>query len=324
MTPAISIRGLTKTYRGNVTALSDLSLDVPSGSVFGFLGPNGAGKTTAIRILAGLSHPDAGEVTVAGAPLNGNASYRRRVGYLSEKPRFYGWMTGRQALRYVAGFYPWLDEPVERRIASLLDLVALGDAADRRTSDYSGGMLQRLGIAQALVGKPSVLLLDEPVASLDPLGRREVLRLMQSLRGSTTVFYSTHILDDVERVADYVAILDGGRLAACALTNDLLAGFTRGRLRVELRAGRPETTGDLEIRLRALPSVADVEREDPHTPGASAAFSIHAREEDLADLQVEITRLCAAHGAALIENRPARLDLESVFVQLVDHQEQHA
>ena len=135
-------------------------------------------------------------------------------------------MTARQTLRYVAGFYPWVRDPIERRIDEALERTGITDAADRPTGTYSGGMRQRLGIAQALIGRPQVLLLDEPASALDPIGRRDVLDLMEGLRGHATIFYSTHILDDVQRVSDHVAILDQGRLVRAAPTHELLGSFT--------------------------------------------------------------------------------------------------
>src|SRR6478609_11250988 len=188
MTNAISMTGLTKHYK-EVRALTDLTLDVPDGTVFGFLGPNGAGKTTALKILAGLASATAGSATINGVPVSAAGEHRRQLGYLAQDPRFYGWMTGRETLRHVARFRD-TGTYSESLIASLLERVGIADAADRRTSTYSGGMRQRLGIAQALVGRPAVLLLDEPVSSLDPVGRRDVLDLMRELRNETTVLYS--------------------------------------------------------------------------------------------------------------------------------------
>src|SRR5215213_7333531 len=167
---AISTAGLTKHYPG-VQALTDLTLDVPAGSIYGFLGPNGAGKSTTLKILGGLIRPTAGTASVAGIPLTDGAGYRQQVGYLAQEPRFYDWMTGRETLRFVASLSPdpttgdaaWIDKSLAR--------VGLADAGDRRTKTYSGGMRQRLGIAQALIGRPQVLLLDEPVSALDPIGR---------------------------------------------------------------------------------------------------------------------------------------------------------
>src|SRR4051794_28278925 len=244
MTAAISITDLSKQYPG-IRALDGLSLEVPEGSIYGFLGANGAGKTTALKILAGLSRPTSGTASIAGIPLNAGESYKQAIGYLGQEPRFYAWMTGRQTLRYVAGFYPWVQDPVERRIGDALELTGITAAADRPTGTYSGGMRQRLGIAQALIGKPQVLLLDEPASALDPIGRRDVLDLMEGLRDQATIFYSTHILDDVQRVSDHVAILDKGRLVRAAPTADLLGSFTRDRLRVIVRGATEVTPGGL-------------------------------------------------------------------------------
>src|SRR5918993_3587225 len=239
MTSAISMHGLTKHYPG-VQALTDLTLEAPGGTVFGFLGPNGAGKTTALKVLAGLARATSGEATVAGLPVSAAGEHRRSLGYLAQDPRFYGWMTGRETLRHVARFRG-VGTDRESRIDTLLERVGIADAADRRTSTYSGGMRQRLGIAQALVGRPAVILLDEPVSALDPIGRKDVLDLMRELKGETTVFYSTHILDDVQRVSDHVAILDGGRLVKAAPTHVLLSSFTQDTLRVVL-GGANDTT----------------------------------------------------------------------------------
>ena len=179
--------------------------------------------------------------------------HRRQLGYLAQDPRFYGWMTGRETLRYVASFRG-VGADRERQITELLGRVGIAEAADRRTSTYSGGMRQRLGIAQALVGRPAVILLDEPVSALDPIGRKDVLDLMRELKGETTVFYSTHILDDVQRVSDHVAILDHGRLVKAAPTHVLLGSFTANTLRVVLGGAKAAT----EVGMRQIPGVASV------------------------------------------------------------------
>ena len=252
MTNAISMNALTKHY-GNVQALTDLTLDVPAGTVFGFLGPNGAGKTTALKVLAGLARATTGSATVNGVAVSAAGEHRRQLGYLAQDPRFYGWMTGRETLRYVASFRG-VGTDRERKITQLLERVGIAEAADRRTSTYSGGMRQRLGIAQALVGRPAVILLDEPVSALDPIGRKDVLDLMRELKGETTVFYSTHILDDVQRVSDHVAILDHGRLVKAAPTHVLLGSFTANTLRVVLGGANAPT----EVGMREIPGVASV------------------------------------------------------------------
>jgi ABC-2 type transport system ATP-binding protein len=310
MTSAISMVGLTKHYK-DVRALSDLTLDIPPGTVWGFLGPNGAGKTTALKVLAGLSIPTAGSASVNGIAVSSAGAHRRQIGYLAQDPRFYGWMTGRETLRYVASFRG-RDSDREQRIGALLERVGLADAADRRTSTYSGGMRQRLGIAQALVGRPAVILLDEPVSALDPQGRKDVLELMQELRGETTVFYSTHILDDVQRVSDHVAILDRGLLIKSAPTQALLGSFTHNMLRVELGGALPGT----DDALRGLAGVTEVtvsSRDD-----ASTRYDVTAAEGAVAAVQRSITKFADDAGMTLISNAAETLDLETVFLRLID------
>jgi ABC-2 type transport system ATP-binding protein len=311
------MEGLTKHYPG-VQALTDLTLDVPAGSTYGFLGPNGAGKSTTLKILGGLIRPTGGTASVSGVPLSSGSDYRREVGYLAQDPRFYDWMTGRETLEFVASLAAQDGRADRSWIAQVLARVGLADAAGRRTKTYSGGMRQRLGIAQALVTRPSVILLDEPVSALDPLGRREVLDLMAELKGEATVFYSTHILDDVQRVADEVAILDHGRLVRAAPTSELLGTFTKDRLRVSL-GGADDSTA---LALAALPGVASVEPAD--RDGDVRAYLIRIQPEDAIGVQREVTRFASDHDLTLIENGLVRLDLEDVFLRLIDTQERAA
>jgi ABC-2 type transport system ATP-binding protein len=221
----IDTQELTKTYKG-VNALHGLSLKVPRNSIYGFLGPNGAGKSTTIKMLLGLTRPTAGKALIFGKDITQESlAVRRKVGYLAQDPRYYGHMTARQTLRYTARFfYSSPKDLIEARIEEMLGLVGLDDKADRPIKGFSGGERQRLGIAQAEVNYPDLLILDEPAAALDPQGRRDVLEVMEKLRKYTTIFYSTHILDDVQRVSDRVAILNHGRLVAEAPIQELLSG----------------------------------------------------------------------------------------------------
>ncbi len=207
----IETRGLTKAYAGNAV-LKGLDLKVPKHSIFGFLGPNGAGKSTTIKLLLGLTRPTSGTATVFGKDiLRDSTAIRQRIGYLAQDPRYYEDLTARQTMRFVAGFfYKSGQRDVDERIQQTLELVGLDDKADRPIKGFSGGERQRLGIAQAQVNYPDLLILDEPAASLDPMGRRDVLEVMERLKQHTTVFYSTHILSDVQRVSDTVAILNHG------------------------------------------------------------------------------------------------------------------
>jgi ABC-2 type transport system ATP-binding protein len=221
----IQTNELSKSFKG-IKALDGLNLQVPKNSIFGFLGPNGAGKSTTIKLLLGLIQPSGGKATVFGHDVRkGSVAIRKRVGYLAQDPRYYEHMTARQTLRYTARFfYRGPKDLIDARVEEMLELTGLDGKADRPIRGFSGGERQRLGIAQAQVNYPDLLILDEPAASLDPMGRHDVLAVMERLRKYTTIFYSTHILDDVQRVSDTVAILDKGRLIAEAPIQALLAG----------------------------------------------------------------------------------------------------
>ena len=192
-TEAIRTRGLRKVY-GEVVALDGLTLTVERGTVFGFLGPNGAGKTTTMRLLTGMARPTAGEAWVAGQTVGQGASAAARFGYLPEEPAFYPWMTPLEFLDHVGRVFHLAGPERRARAQELLELVGLGAVGKRRITGFSRGMRQRLGLAQALVNKPEVLLLDEPVSALDPAGRKEVLELIGQLGSEHTVFMSTYIL----------------------------------------------------------------------------------------------------------------------------------
>ncbi|HET9521755.1 MAG TPA: ABC transporter ATP-binding protein [Candidatus Limnocylindrales bacterium] len=311
----IRMDGLTRHYPG-VQALTDLTLDVPAGSIYGFLGPNGAGKSTTLKILGGLIRPTSGTASIADVPLAAGAAYRREVGYLAQDPRYYDWMTGRETLAFVASLSPDGSSADNAWIAQVLARVGLADAADRRTGTYSGGMRQRLGIAQALVTKPGVLLLDEPVSALDPIGRREVLDLMAELKGEVTVFYSTHILDDVQRVSDHVAILDQGRLVLASPTAELLG--SKDRLKVVLGGATDATAVDLA----GLPGVESVEPAERN--GDVRSYLVRIQPDEALHVQRAVTRFAADRDFTIIENALVRLGLEDVFLRLVDSKERAA
>ncbi len=219
---------LTKTFevgvrRRRVHAVDGLTLSVNEGEIFGFVGPNGAGKTTTIKMLMGLIFPTSGKAFIFDAPIPSQAS-KARIGYLPEHPAWYEFLTGTEAMRFFAKLAGVRAAERARRCDELLGLVGLTDAADRQIRKYSKGMQQRLGIAQALVGEPAFVVLDEPMSGLDPVGRKEVRDLILELkRRGKTVFFSTHILPDVEALCDRVGVIIGGKLRDVGKLDALLS-----------------------------------------------------------------------------------------------------
>jgi ABC-2 type transport system ATP-binding protein len=307
--PAIRARGLTKRF-GPIVALDGLDLDVPAGSIFGLLGPNGAGKTTTIRILTGLARQTAGSATVTGVEVGlDRTALRRRLGYLDQDPRFYGWMRGRELLELVGRLVGLDGAELRDRVGTMLERTGLKEAANRRIGGYSGGMRQRLGIAQALLHRPQIVFLDEPVSSLDPEGRRDVLELIVGLRGETTVVLSTHVLSDVERVCDRVAILDRGRLVTEAPLDRLLADHVRPLYHLTPEPGQESAVAELTARLRATPWVTDV--------GASADGGLRITVSDPAAASSSLLSLVVEADVRLADFERVRPTLEDVFLELV-------
>lgn len=223
---ALSIKGLSKTYRGKklqrVTALVDLNLDVAAGEVFGFLGPNGAGKSTTIKSVMGLIKPTAGQATVFDVPVTDPMS-RRRIGYLPENPSFFDYMTAREYLVFVGSTYGMDQSSLKSESERTLELLDLSHAADRPIRGYSKGMVQRLGLGQALVHDPDMYILDEPMSGLDPIGRALVKDIIRDLKQrGKTIFFSTHITADVEAVCDRVGVISNGVLEALDNVDSIL------------------------------------------------------------------------------------------------------
>lgn len=315
MSLAITCSGLTKRY-GDVLALDHLDLEVKSGAVFGCLGPNGAGKTTLVRLLTGLARPTAGRAAVAGFDVaTDGASLHHRISTLDQQPQFYSWMSGRELLTFVGDLYGLRGATLRKRIDEVLALTDLSGAAHRSVGGYSGGMRQRLGLAQALLNQPDVLFLDEPVSALDPAGRHDILRIIDGLRGRATVFMSTHILADVERVCDYVAILDRGRLVVTSTVADLQDRFAQPVFLLEPESGQDELVAVLTSDLRAAPWVGDVVED-----GGQIRVVVH----DTATASSAILPLVAARGVALQRFERARASLEDIFLRLVGAPETHA
>jgi ABC-2 type transport system ATP-binding protein len=302
---------LSKTYNG-VTALDSLNLQVPKHSIFGFLGPNGAGKTTAIKLLLGLTRPTSGGGAIFGQDIvQDSVEIRKRVGYLAQDPRFYEHMTARETLRFKARFYyigPASE--IEARIAETLELVGLADKADRDIKGFSGGERQRLGIAQAQINFPALLVLDEPAASLDPMGRRDVLEVMERIQKHATIFYSTHILDDVQRVSDTVAILNHGKLVALAPIEELLTG-SRGTIYSLVIEG---DAGAAQERVRSQTWVADIEvmTGDGETTWQVAVTDEAAAKDQLLRLVLSDEQITVTHFGQ------KTYALEEIFMDIVE------
>ena len=307
MTSAIACKDLTKRY-GDVLALDHLSLDVPTGAIFGFLGPNGAGKTTALRLLTGLAFPDSGGATIAGMDIaTGGAALHRRIGFLDQSPQYYGWMRGHELLTFVGEIFGLRGKSLRERVDETLALAGLTDAAHRRIGGYSGGMRQRLGLAQALINQPEVLFLDEPVSALDPEGRHDILEAIASLRGKSTIFMSSHVLADVERICDAVAIIDHGRLIVSATVTELQERYAQPIFTIEPEPGQDAKLAPLVNALREATWAGDVVQEH-------GVIRVLARDTTLA--KSEILGLLTAHAIEVQRFERGRPSLEDIFLRL--------
>lgn len=300
----IRIEELTKNF-GKVEALRGLSLQVDAGVIYGFLGPNGAGKTTTLRILSGLARQDRGNAWIMGEEVtNPSAMQRASFGYLPEVPSFYAWMT---PMEYLTGFieplYAIKGARARLRATEILEQVGLTGVAHRRIGGFSRGMRQRLGLAQALIHQPPILLLDEPVSALDPAGRKDVLDLIDSLRGNTTVLLSTHILSDVERVCDTIGIIANGQLVAQDARQSLLNRYATPA--IEIEADQDISTW-LE-KARSLPYVEDITQ-------FNSSFRLVV--SDLPRAQADLLTSLAEQAVRVSRFEIVHPTLEDVFLRL--------
>lgn len=303
---SVHIENLKKHY-GAVHALDGLNMDVASGTVFGFLGPNGAGKTTTLRILTGLAHPTSGKAQVSGLDvLRDGHKLARHIGHLPEEPAFYPWMTPLEFLDYLGRLYGFSAAERSSRTRELLALVRMEDVSRRRIGGFSRGMRQRLGVAAALIHHPEVLFLDEPASALDPVGRKEVLDLIENLRGQCTVVMSTHILADVERVCDVVGIIAKGKMLVQSPREELLERYAVPAFEVE---------ADDHAALSRW--AEDLRRISWVTAVTAQNGTLRITVKDVQTAKHDL--LTQAVGAGLVLNRyeEIRPSLEDVFLQLV-------
>ena len=297
---AIAIQGLSKNYAVGFwkkqirPALKSLELKVNVGETFGFLGPNGAGKTTTLKLLMGIIFPTAGSATILGKDLF-DPEIKRKIGFLPEQPYFYDYLSAPELLDYYARLSGVPADQRRRRIADLLDRVGLGDVGNKQLRKFSKGMLQRVGIAQAIVHDPEVVFLDEPMSGLDPLGRHEVRELIQQLKDEgKTIFFSTHILSDAETLCDRVAVIHKGELRGVGVVNDF-------------RSSIAEKTEVVWIGAAALPFVIQMALEH-HVTADTVRATIQS-----ADLDRVLEKL-REQRARLISVTPVQRTLEEYFL----------
>ena len=306
----IETRNLSKSF-GDVQALRSVDLRVPRHSIFGFLGPNGAGKTTLMKTLLGLSHPTSGSGTIFDYDIvKESVAIRERIGYLPQQPRFIEYMTARENLVFAAKFFfSGPQAKIQERCDEMLELVGLSDKAERPTKGFSGGEKQRLGIALAQVNYPDLLILDEPASALDPLGRQAVLEIMERLRKYTTIFYSTHILDDVQRVSDSVAILNQGRVVASGAIESIL---NRKDGVVYSLAVKGSPVGLVE-RISGLPWVT---HSTVSQHNGSSILQVSVSDEAAAE-NILLRHVLADHSLTVTEFSRKKYELEEVFMEII-------
>jgi ABC-2 type transport system ATP-binding protein len=299
---AIETHHLRKAY-GEKIAVQNLSLQVPPGEIFGFLGPNGAGKSTTIKMLLSLVHPTSGEIRVFGESPQ-TPQMRARVGFLPEHFRYHEWLRATEFLAFHGKLYGMSSAALQKRIPELLALVGLSDSANVRLSKFSKGMLQRIGLAQAMVNKPDLIFLDEPTSGLDPLGRRLVRKIIRQLKNEgTTIFLNSHFLSEVEVTCDRVAFIKNGAVVQLDTMADLLNQATEVTLRVDtLNPDLLEALGQLGTQLQVN--------------GATASLLVDNQE-----VLPEIAQLTLAHNVKLYELSPRQTSLEEIFVRIIGDDE---
>ena len=295
--PALEGPALRKEFGAKV-AVRDLTLSVPRGEVFGFLGPNGAGKTTSMKMLLGLVHPSSGDGRLLGSRL-GNPGARARVGYLPEHFAFHEWLEGRELLRFHGRLLGLRGPSLDGQIEELLDLMELGDVGRRRVHEYSKGMRQRIGLAQALLGEPELVFLDEPTSGLDPFGRRLVRDVIRDLRArGTSVFLNSHLLSEVEVTCDRVAFVKDGRVVRVTTLAE-----TERDLEVELRL-----EGGSAAILEGLARFGSDVRQD----GEVVRFRVESEKH-----LPEMSRWLASQGVGLYHLAARRPSLEQLFLEVM-------
>ncbi|MBN2439971.1 MAG: ABC transporter ATP-binding protein [Spirochaetales bacterium] len=304
----LKAHNIKKQYSGEKEfAIQGLHLELEDHTIFGYLGPNGAGKTTTIKIMIGLMKPTTGEVFINNLPVSiRHSDFRKDIGYLAQSPLFYPHLTGHEFLEFTGRLCGMTGKESRQRAGELLTMSGMEAASGRRISTYSGGMIQRLGIAQALMNRPKLLFLDEPVSSLDPIGRKEVLEFIRKLKQDTTVFMSTHILEDVERICDHIGIINQGRIITMEKTSVLKEKYAPPQ--VTLGFETPEDAATFMRLMQNTPWASFITREKD-------LFVI--KPEDYPGCRQAVLKIILDHNLAVSQLRRQAASLEDIFVRLI-------
>jgi len=301
----LELKGVGKKF-GDLKVIEDLSFSVAEHSVFGFIGKNGAGKTTTMKMILGFIQPDAGEIFVCNEKvMYGNTKTNRYIGYLPDVPEFYGYMTPKEYLKLCGEITGLKNDLIKQRTMELLTLVGL-DGVNRRIKGFSRGMKQRLGIAQALLNEPKLLICDEPTSALDPVGRKEILDILCVARERTTIVFSTHILSDVERICDSIGVLDQGNLVLNGTVSDIKNNNRKDIIQIELTGNG--LSQDLQAKIKALPYVST-------TTINGNKIDIHLTKAD--KYNADILRFLAQENVPLLRFEVIEPSLENVFMEVV-------
>ncbi|KGX87427.1 ABC transporter ATP-binding protein [Pontibacillus marinus] len=298
----VSVDQLSKTF-DKTAVIKDLSFQLEKGKCVSLLGQNGAGKTTTLRMLSGLMKPTKGTISIDGA--SPSSDIRSFIGYLPQHPVFHNWMTGKEFLVYVGRLAHLSKKEATTRAESLLKQVGIEDAKNRRIGKYSGGMKQRLGIAQAMIHKPKLIMLDEPVSSLDPVGRREVLTLLEELKQETTVLFSTHILSDAEEVSDELLLLHDGHIVESGTMDDLQSQHDSTRIDLSFS----KEAHAFEVPISQIDSVENVQRE---------GNQLHIYAKNIENARTEILKLASEQDWPMTKFEVSRTSLEDLFMKVVN------
>ncbi len=307
-TLAVETRNLAKTYRGKIQALAGVDLRVPAGAAFGLLGPNGAGKSTLVKTLLSIVRPTSGAATLFGLDISTPAA-RRAVGYLPEGHRFPRYLTGRGVLEYFGRLGGLSGEELESQIEDKLALVGMTDWASTRVTRYSKGMQQRIGLAQAMLGNPRLVFLDEPTDGVDPIGRHQMREVIQELcAGGTTVFLNSHLLLEVEQICDHVAIMHQGRVLQQGTVDEVRGAVREEHALVNVRFGTGKISAEAREAVAAIGGVGDAE----------GGLVVGLQKEDDISKVIDVLR---EHDVKIFAIEPTRVNLEEAFINLIDQQE---